>query len=214
MDAPTFPLMGFSRHRLGIDGQGVTTLVAASGCPLRCRMCLNARCWSDEPVRRVTPEALYEMARVDDLYFQATGGGVTFGGGEPLTHAAFIATFRVLCGDRWRIMAETSLNVPAENLRVAVGCVDEFLVDIKDMDPAIYRRYTGADNARTVENLRTLLQAVGPGRVTVRVPNIPGFNGPEDVAASVAALKAMGVENLDVFTYRTVRTPAFDPDGQ
>ena len=212
MDALLFPVMGFSRHRLGIDGQGVTTLVAAWGCPLRCRLCLNPQCWdAGTTLMHVTPERLYEMTRVDDLYFQATGGGVTFGGGEPLAHAAFIAAFRRLCGPAWRIMAETSLNAPPENLRIAEGCVDEFLVDIKDMNPDIYRRYTGRDNAQVLENLSALLAAVGPDRVTARVPHIPGFNTPEDVQRSVDALKAMGMEKLDVFAYRDMRAGR---DGQ
>lgn len=204
MAGPIFPLMGFSRHRLGIDGQGVTTLAAASGCPLRCRMCLNPQCRDPGTARPVTPRELYDMARVDDLYFRATNGGVTFGGGEPLTHAAFIAAFRELCGDGWRLMAETSLNVPAENLRVAMGCLDEFVVDIKDMDPDIYRRYTGIGNERVAENLRALLATLGPERVTVRVPNIPGWNTPRDVEASVRMLKALGVTKLDLFTYRVL----------
>ena len=204
MDSLLFPMMGFARHRLGIDGPGVTTLVAASGCPLKCRYCLNRQCWDpDVTIRLVTPEALYDMAGVDDLYFQATGGGVTFGGGEPLLHAPFIQAFRRLSGDRWRITAETCLNIPAELLRVACDCVDGIIVDIKDMDPAIYKRYTGTDNARIRENLEALLRAVGPERVLVRVPDIPGFNTTETVEAGEAALRAMGVTRIDRFTYRT-----------
>ena len=211
MDALSFPLIGFSRHRMGTDGRGVTTLAAAWGCPLRCRYCLNPQCLdANTPVRRVTPEALYDMTRADDLYFQATGGGVTFGGGEPLMHAPFIRAFRALCGGRWRITAETSLNVPEALLDIAAGCVDAFLVDIKDMDPDIYRRYTGADNARVIRNLEALLGAVGPGRVIVRVPRIPGFNATEDVDRSVGALRRLGVTQLDLFTYRTGSGPAGD----
>ena len=207
---PTFPLMGFCRHRLGIDGAGVTTPAAAHGCPLRCRMCLNPQCLSPETqVRQVTPEALWEMARVDDLYFRATGGGVVFGGGEPLLHAEFIRAFREICGDGWRILAETSLNVPEEKVRTAAACVDEFMVDIKDMNPEIYARYTGVDNAQTHQNLRLLLDVAGAGRVVVRVPHIPGFNAPEDVRRSVDALKRLGATRLDVFTYR--EKPALSP---
>ena len=203
MDSLLFPMMGFARHRLGIDGPGVTTLVAASGCPLKCRYCLNRQCWDpDVTIRLVTPEALYDMAGVDDLYFQATGGGVTFGGGEPLVHAPFIRAFHALCNDRWRIMAETSLNVPTVNVCIAAGCVDGFIVDIKDMNPEIYRKYTGADNALVTQNLQALLAMVGPERITVRVPRIPGFNTAEDVDYSVSTLKDMGITKLDVFTYR------------
>ena len=202
METVSFPLMGFLRHRLGVDGQGVTTLAAAWGCPLRCRYCLNPQCTQPETrVRPVTPEELFEMARADDLYFRATGGGVTFGGGEPLAHAAFIRAFCALCPD-WHITAETCLNIPAENLRTVLGCVHEYLVDIKDMDPDLYRRYTGQDNAAVIRNLRTLLDAVGPERVKVRIPHIPDFNTGEDVARSADALKAMGFTRLDIFTYR------------
>ena len=203
----SFPLMGLSRHRLGTDGQGVTTLVAAWGCPLRCRMCLNHRCWDrDVPVREVTADELYRITKVDDLYFQATHGGVTFGGGEPLQHAEFMEEFRKIVGTRWKVLAETSLNVPEEKVKTASRCVDEFMVDIKDMNPDIYRSYTGMDNHRTISNLQKLLQCAGGDRVLVRVPYIPGYNSEEDVYKSVQQLKTMGVERIDVFVYRQIKT--------
>ena len=204
MGAPIFPLMGLSRHRIGIDGAGVTTLAAAWGCPLRCKYCLNPQSWSaDTKVTPVSPEELFQQVKIDDLYFQATGGGVVFGGGEPLAHADFIRAFRALCEGRWRLTAETCLNVPAENLKTALSCVDDFIVDIKDVNPDIYRRYTGGDNARALDNLRHLVETVGPARVKVRVPRIPGYNAEEDVARSVSALRESGVENIEVFTYMT-----------
>ena len=78
-------LIGISRHRIGVDGEGVTTLVAFHGCPLRCQYCLNPKALSPNGVwKRYTPEELYNHVKQDELYFCATGGGVTFGGGEPL----------------------------------------------------------------------------------------------------------------------------------
>lgn len=198
-----FPLWAVARHRLATDGAGVTTLVAAHGCPLRCKWCINPRgLEAATPVEAVDARALYERLRVDDLYFQATGGGVTFGGGEPLLHARFIREFRRLCQDKWRICAQTSLNIPEACARTAAKCVDEFIVDIKDMNPGIYRSYTGADNALVLRNLDALLRKVDPRRIRVRVPRIPGFNGEADVQASVRRLRAMGVECLEVFSYR------------
>ena len=209
MGSLTFPLMGFSRHRLGIDGQGVTTLAAARGCPLQCRYCLNPQCRDPKTaIRPVTPKELYEIARVDDLYFQATGGGVTFGGGEPLMHAEFIAAFRNICGNVWRVTAETCLSVPAEKIRTAAGCVDEFMVDIKDMNPGIYRKYTGAEITLTKANLKELLALVGPDRILVRVPLIPGFNTAEDTERSADELHAMGITRLDRFAYRKLPVSA------
>ena len=111
------PLIGMSRHRIRVDGQGVTTLVAFHGCPLRCRYCLNAQCLKPEGVwRTVTPQQLLDETLLDDLYFQATGGGITFGGGEPLLRSLFIEAFALLAPKEWNIAVETSLNVDRHHL--------------------------------------------------------------------------------------------------
>ena len=69
------------------------------------------------------------------------------------------------------------------------------------MDREIYRRYTGGDGALMEENLRALLDAVGPDRVLVRVPLIPGYNSMEDQQRSVEKLERMGVRRIDRFSY-------------
>lgn len=199
-----FPLMGIGRLRMATDGVGVTTLAAAWGCPLRCKMCLNPHCFSeDTPVKRLTPQELYDRIKIDDLYFQATGGGVTFGGGEPLLHSDFISEFRLLCGSKWHITAETCLNIPQKHVETASECVDAFFIDIKDMNPEIYRSYTGRENDQIIANLEFLLKKTDPDRITVRVPNIPGYNTPDDVQKSADMLRAMGFIHLDIFTYIT-----------
>ena len=81
------PLIGISRLRMGTDGHGVTTLVAFHGCPLRCKYCLNPQSLTDDAKVMVkTPEEVMQAIRKDELYYLATNGGVTFGGGEPLRH--------------------------------------------------------------------------------------------------------------------------------
>lgn len=198
------PFIAVSRHRLQTDGRGVTTLAGFHGCPLRCRYCLNPHSFAENTqVRRLTPLELYEAVKIDELYFLATDGGVTFGGGEPLLYADFIKEFRSLCGSAWHICAETSLAVPFENVSIAAECVDEFFVDCKDSNPDIYRSYTGKDNAITLENLRYLAKTVGAERITVRVPLIPEFNTDEDRQKSVELFRSMGLTRFDLFEYRT-----------
>lgn len=198
------PFIAVSRHRLQTDGRGVTTLAGFHGCPLRCRYCLNPHSFApDTKVRRLTPSELYEAVKIDELYFLATDGGVTFGGGEPLLYADFIEEFRSLCGSAWHICAETSLSVPFENVKRAAGCVDEFFVDCKDSNPDIYRRYTGKENSLMVKNLRYLVSIVGAERITVRVPLIPDFNTDLDRQKSVELFKSIGVERFDLFKYKT-----------
>ena len=195
-------VVGIARHRLATDGEGVTTLVAFHGCPLRCRYCLNPQTLV-EPGRwrRYRCRDLYEKVRVDELYFLATGGGVTFGGGEPLLHPGFIEGFRACCGERWRLAVETSLQVPRETVERMLGVVDGFIVDVKDMNPEIYRRYTGRDNGQAVENLRLLAASVPSEQVRIRIPRIPAYNDEDHIRASVTWLQERGFTQLEVFDY-------------
>ena len=204
MSGLTAPVVAWSRHRMMVDGQGVTTLVCFHGCPLRCHWCLNPFTLNPNTKKEIlTPRELYGKVRIDALYFLATGGGVTFGGGEALLYSYFLLEFREICGKDWHLCAETSLNVPWENVAKAADCIDHFYIDCKDTDPVIYRRYTGQDNARMLGNLRRLLEIVGPERITLRVPLIPGFNSEEDQIRSRDLLQTMGVVNFDLFTYKT-----------
>lgn len=199
----TAPVIAVSRLRMKIDGPGVTTLVCFHGCPLRCHWCINPFSFAPDTKRNyMTAQQLYEQVRLDELYFLSTGGGVTFGGGEPLLYPGFLQDFRQVCGKQWHLCAETSLSVPWENVEQAAGCIDHFYVDCKDTNPAIYRRYTGRDNALMLSNLEKLLARVGPGRITVRVPLIPDFNTETDQQHSRAVLEALGIRDFDLFTYR------------
>lgn len=63
------PFIGIDRHRLGVDGVGVTTLAAFHGCPLRCKYCLNHCCLENaEGLPRYTPRQLHERVAIDNLY--------------------------------------------------------------------------------------------------------------------------------------------------
>ena len=200
-DGPLFPLLALSRLRMGTDGRGVTTLAAGAGCPLRCRWCINKQLLAEKEPEWISPEELLARTRIDDLYFQATGGGVCFGGGESLLHADFIAAFQKLTGGAWKLSAETSLHVPEETLAKAVPHVDEFIVDIKSLDEDVYRRYTGGDAALARRNLRTLAGSVPPDTVKLRVPLIPGYNDEADQKRSEALLREMGFTRIELFTY-------------
>jgi len=197
------PFIGIVRHRLATDGKGVTTLVAFHSCPLRCKYCLNPQCLDPEKVwRNITTSELLDELLLDNLYFLATGGGVTFGGGEPLLRSEFIDEFCHIKPAEWKINVETSLNVDHHHLERVLPHVNEFFIDIKDTNPNIYKEYTTRNNAQVLDNLRWLLSHEGMAeRIIVRLPHIPQFNTQADVDRSRALLEEMGVKNFDEFDY-------------
>lgn len=198
------PVTAISRHRIATDGEGVTTLVVFHGCPLRCRWCLNPQTWREgSSFRPMTPQQLLMSVRIDDLYFKATGGGITFGGGEPALRSRFIEEFRRICPGEWKINIETSLNVPQEHIRRLCGIVDEWVIDIKDMNPAIYKEYTGVDNGKVIDNLKYLASEGLSGRCRIRIPLIPDFNTDTDRRSAISFLQAMGFTRFYRFEYTT-----------
>lgn len=198
----TAPIIACARHRMQSDGKGITTLVLFHGCPLRCRWCVNSFSLScDTKTYHLTPQELYDKISIDNLYFLATGGGVTFGGGEPLLYPDYIAEFTKACPKEWNICVETSLSVPWENIEKVACCVDMFYIDCKDVDPEIYYNYTGKSNELFLENIKKLLQIVPSEKITVRIPLIPQFNTTENQQNSRAYFENLGITQFDLFDY-------------
>lgn len=196
-------IIGIARHRLSTDGDGVTTLGAFHGCPLRCRYCLNPQSLGDGGrFSEYSPEELYAETRIDELYFIATNGGVTFGGGEPCLRPQFIREFRELCGPAWQLNLETSLNVPTANIEALLPVVNTLIIDIKDMNPDIYRNYTGQSNDLVIDNLRLIAEFGRQSDCIVRIPLIPDYNADADREASRKALETLGFDRFDLFTYQ------------
>ena len=203
MTALTMPVMAISRHRMATDGIGVTTLVVSQGCPLQCKWCINPFTWSgDRKAKHYTPQELLDALKIDDLYFRATGGGITFGGGEPLLHADFIAAFRKIAPAEWTINIETSLSVPRKNLLTALSAANTLIVDIKDMNPDIYLHYTHRPLDIALDNLRAARDILGAENIRVRVPRIPEFNTRDDQQKSAEKLRSLGFSDFDLFDYR------------
>ena len=198
----TAPFIAINRHRLTTDGEGVTTLVGFHGCPLHCEYCLNAQCLQADGVWcRLTPGELYSEVEIDDLYFVATGGGICFGGGEPLLRSDFIKAFAEIMNPEWKLTIETSLNVPLENVKAIASLVQMWYVDIKDMNPDIYKAYGCKENKQVIGNLQWLAANGYADKVIIRLPLIPEYNTDEDRQKSQKELEEMGFTNFDKFNY-------------
>lgn len=151
--------------------------------------------------KKMTSCELTNRIEKDAVYFEMTGGGVTFGGGEPLLAPAFIKSFKEK-NPSISIAVETSLNVPKENVAMLTEIVDDWIVDVKDMNNDIYSAYTGTTNEQVIENLGYLIAYVPVEHIRCRIPEIPGYNTPEDVTNSILQLKEMGIIDTECFTYR------------
>ena len=129
---------------------------------------------------------------------------ITFGGGEPLLNSQYIKDVLELGAKEWNVTVETSLNVPVHHVKLLMPYIDEYIVDIKDMNPEIYQKYTGRNNRWVKDNLQWLVKRGMADRIICRIPLIEGYNKPEDQEKSKAELLEMGITRFDLFTY-TVR---------
>lgn len=201
-----FAVLAINRHRMQTDGRGITSLVALAGCPLSCPYCINQDLLKNTKLLEyISPTDLAERLAIDHCYFLYTGGGVTFGGGEPLLQAESILEFANVCPKEWSINVETSLNVPFKQLEPLLNGRFSFIIDIKATQPDIYKNYTGQDNTQVIDNLRKLCNRLSKDKYVVKVPLIPEYSDEECVRNSLEILKKIGVREESIISFSYVR---------
>lgn len=189
-----FDIKRFALH----DGPGIRTTVFFKGCPLRCSWCHNPESHHAEPEeypeqrmvdgkevsmarvygKKVEHGALVEELLRDQVFFQESGGGVTFSGGEPLMQSgALMKLLEDIGREGVHRAVDTSGYAAAEILMQTAAHTDLFLYDLKLMDPAKHMDYTGVDNRLILRNADRLLEA--GAKVIFRIPVIPGVNDTE-----------------------------------
>lgn len=198
-------IMAISRLRMGTDGKGVRTLVGFYGCPLNCKYCANNYCHQSETVRAdYTAEELLAVLSVDEPYFLMTGGGVTFGGGEPLLQAEFIHEVCQKMDTKWSCVIETSLYGSWDQIELLISDIDYWYIDIKDIDENIYKAYTGKSNRNVLANLRKLVKVVPPEKICVRVPHIPEYNTVESRRQEIDYIRENISQNIDIDVFEYI----------
>jgi len=149
----------------------------------------------------LTPRELYDRVKIDNIYFQSTGGGICFGGGEPGLYADFIREFRRICNPAWHITIETSLYFDSKIIDNLSTTIDNWIIDIKSLFFDVYEKYTGGSMHKMFSNLNHLKTVVGGERLTLKVPNIPKFTCREDVEITADRLHKMGYPNVKIIDY-------------
>jgi pyruvate formate lyase activating enzyme len=189
MDGIVFKIKKYALH----DGPGIRTTVFFKGCPLRCWWCHNPEGQRFEPEhipfkataglagrteiagRRWTVAALMSEIEKDRIFYDESGGGATFSGGEPLAQPEFLGAMLDECRRREiHTAVDTSGYAPPEVIRAVLAKADLVLYDLKLMDDESHRRYTGVGNRRILENLQ-ILDGLAP-EIVLRIPLMPGIN--------------------------------------
>lgn len=188
--------------------------------PAECTVC--GRCVAVCPTgarelvgREVSPDELLEEILRDRIFFDQSGGGTTFSGGEPLAQSAFVLECLRRCREAGVHTAlDTSGCCPREVLLEAGALADLVLYDLKLMDAEAHRRLIGAPLEPILDNLRSL----APDRCAVwlRVPVIPGYTDGAEHTRAVAELAASlpSVRRICLLPYHRAGTAKFEQVGR
>jgi len=152
--------------------------------------------------KRVTVAGILEAVERDTVFYDESGGGVTFSGGEPFMQPIFLKTLLKLCKER-RIhtAVETCGFVDSSTLLSSVADVDLLLYDLKVMDDERHREFTGVPNNRILENLKKLSNS--QVEIIVRFPVIPGVNDYDGNVSRIGEfVSELGnVKEIDILPY-------------
>ncbi len=209
-----FDIKRFAVH----DGPGIRTTVFLKGCPLRCWWCHNPESQEKEPVRvdimrkvngkHIPGEKVYgermEVDRVvetlikDAHFYEESGGGVTFSGGEPLMQPeGLLLLLEASKMHGIHTCVDTSGYASWEQFDRILNLTDLFLFDLKNMDPELHKAYTGMDNGPILSNADKLLDK--GAMLIFRIPVIPGINtSKSEVADMVRFLKERAEKMTEV----------------
>jgi len=157
------------------------------------------------------------MAQLDKdrIFYDESGGGVTFSGGEPLSQPEFLSELLGQCRKReYHTAVDTSGYGSAEAIKSISGMTDLFLYDLKHMDDEMHMKYTGVSNRLILDNLRTISQ-LGK-RIFIRIPLIPGINDDEGNIRATAEIiqNTPGIEQVNILPYHNTAADKYNRLGK
>ena len=219
-----FDIQRYSIH----DGDGIRTIVFLKGCVLRCRWCCNPESQEykiqtmmvqGKPKtigRDVTVEEVMQEVEKDRAYYRRSGGGLTLSGGESLCQPEFAR-------DLLRAAKEAGITTAMESMACAkweviediLPYLDQYLMDIKHINPEKHKEFTGRSNELMLENARKVA-ASGMTELSIRVPVIPTFNDTPEEIRDIArfADKLPGVKRIHLLPYHRLGQDKYDGLGR
>jgi len=200
------------------DGPGIRTTIFLKGCPLSCWWCHNPEGQKKEPQeiikiwkasrkieiigKKVSVDYVLKEINKEKIFYDESGGGVTFSGGEPLMQIKFLRELLKGCNKTdVHTAIDTSGYANAENFESILEFTDLFLFDLKIMDSINHLKYTGVSNKTILNNLKTLQKF--DKRTFIRFAIIPGITDTkqniEDIIEFIKPMK--NIERVDILPY-------------
>ena len=163
--------------------------------PKACTFCGKCENFCPAGVREIvgreyTVKELTKELMKDQMFYEESGGGVTFSGGEVMSMDMdfILAMAKELKRQDVTLTIDTCGYVPYERFEKILPYVNTFLYDVKVMDPELHKKYMGTDNKLILENLVRLSQ--DGARIYIRIPTIKEVNGNEEnMKETIAFLK-------------------------
>jgi len=211
-----YPEPGFRKARcvrcgscVEICARGAITL--AEGVPVTdagkcsvCGECVDGCLRSAREIigREMTVGQVMAEVEKDIIFYDESGGGVTFSGGEPLMQPDYLLALLGQCKTMGiQTVVDSTCYAEPEIVMKVAGQTDLFLCDVKHMDAALHEQFTSVDNALILYNIKGLSDA---GKaIVIRIPIISGFNDDPDNIDKTAEFAASlaGVRQIDILPY-------------
>lgn len=198
-----------------VDGPGIRVVVFMQGCPLRCMFCHNPDTWIPNKNLEITTPDLVDRIRKFRPYFEDSGGGVTFSGGEPLYQSQFLADTLKLCKKAGiNTCVDTSgTGYDKDYLEEIFKWTDLFLLDIKAIEPDKYQQMTG----KSQDDFNYFVDELNKHDkdIWLRQVIVPGINDTEEYILKLKEYikKFKNVKKIELIPYHTLGVSKYEKLG-
>lgn len=187
-----------------VDGPGIRYVVFMQGCALRCQFCHNPDTWAVRTGEEVSSEELFRKILRFRPYFESSGGGVTFSGGEPLLQPEFLTEMLRRCKEAGIHTAIDTAGGAFGDFGEILDLADLLLLDIKHTEQEGYEKITG----RSMEMYRQFTAQLQkhPVDLWIRAVIVPGIHDDLDYIREIwaAAKKLPRVKKIELLPYHTL----------
>ncbi len=196
-----------------VDGPGIRYVIFMQGCPLRCQYCHNPDTWNMQDGESIEADALMQKILRFRSYFESSGGGVTFSGGEPLLQKDFLLEMLKKCKEAGIHTAIDTSGAVGGNVAEILDLVDLLLLDIKHTEPKEYQKITGC-NMELYEKFKAQLKK-HPVDVWARAVIVPGIHDNLDYIREIwsEAKRLPRVKKIELLPYHTLGVSKYKKMG-